>query len=459
MRPFHPLAIGQSRPDRASSPSRRCLAAVLLLPLAVVLDSCRPASTAASSQPGLALRLQADAPVDAAAAGGPQVEPHLAVDPWDPSRLVAAFMSVSEGPWEVRVHRSVDGGRTWRRSPLPLRGDTYRSFDPWLAWAPDGSALYLVVVEVSRDGVWRLPVFRSADGGGSWSRWGEVPGRTLDRPVLLATAGEIFVLASEAAGGAPVVVARAGGDGGFVVRGRYTPPHALFILAAAAPVGEGVIVFTVTDRSSLQDLRPRPLLAVRYDDATGRFGAAQQLGEALFVGAPALAVDDAPDSTHRGRLYSVWTDREDGGGGALRLAVSDDRGATWSDAATVLPSAPGDGLRTVPLAAVDARGRLGVAWRQHAADLFTGCSHLHLAVSLDGGGAFPLHRRLTGDASCPDHPDNRLDLEGIPFLRRWPGGGDYAGIEGASGRFHLAFPHGAGGGYRIRSMAVAVGEP
>ncbi len=447
--------MDQSRPDRASPPSRRRLAAVLLLPLAVVLGSCRAPEPASAAQRRAELRLQADVVVDAAAAGGPQVEPHLAVDPRDPSRLVAAFMSVSEGPWEVRVHRSADGGRTWRRHPLPVREDTVRSFDPWLAWAPDGSALYLVVVEVSRDGVWRLPVFRSADGGGSWSRWGEVPGRTLDRPVLLATASGVFVLASEAAGDAPIVVARAGEDGGFAVRGRYTPPHGLFILAAAAPVGEGKIVFTVTDRSSLQDLRPRPLLAVRYDDATGRFGAAQQLGEALFVGAPALAVDDAPGSAHRGRLYSVWTDRGDGGG-AVRLAASDDRGATWSAAATVLPNVPGDSLRTVPLAAVDARGRLAVAWRQHAADLFAGCSHLHLAVSLDGGGTFPLHRRLTRDASCPDHPDNRLDLQGIPFLRRWPGGGDYAGIGSARGRFHLAFPHAAGGAYRIRSMAVAV---
>ena len=45
------------------------------------------------------------------------------------------------------------------------------------------------------------------------------------------------------------------------------------------------------------------------------------------------------------------------------------------------------------------------------------------------------------------------------FDSRLTGVNDYAGIEGADGRFHLAFPHGGGGAYRIRSMAVAVGEP
>ena len=407
-----------------------------------------------------ALEVTNETPVDEAPGQDPQVEPHLVVDPQNPSHLVVAWMSVSAGPWEVRLARSTDGGRTWRRRPSPAAAETWRAFDPWLAWAPDGSALYLALVEVrpGSDGgqEWRLPVFRSHDGGESWTRWAEVPGQTLDRPVLLAGGSAVFVLASEAVGAAPIVVASSAADEGeFRVRGRYRPPDGLQILSGAVLTGDSELVFSFTDRTSLQDGRAKPLFAVPFDDQTKRFGEPRRLGSTLFIGAPQLAFDDSPDSPHRGRLYSAWGDRTGGGVASLKVALSDDSGGTWSEPVTIAAGRPATSFITMPAATVDPRGRLGVAWREHVGDLATGCSTVHFAVSLDGGASFPLRREVTPEPSCPDRPANRLDLGGIPLLDRWPGGGDYAGLAvGGDGVFHPLWADSRAGAWRIRAARI-----
>lgn len=411
-----------------------------------------------------ALEITNETPVDEAPGQDPQVEPHVVVDPRDSSHLVAAWMSVSAGPWEVRLARSTDGGRTWDRVPSPAAAEAWRTFDPWLAWAPDGSALYLALVEVrpEDDGgeEWRLPVFRSHDGGESWSRWAEVPGRTLDRPVLLAGRRAAFVLASEAVADAPIMVASSTvEDGDFRVRGRYRPSNELQILSAAALTGDRELVLSFTDRSSLQDHRARPLFAVRFDDRKKEFGEPHRLGSALFVGAPQLAFDDSPRSPYRGRLYSVWGDRTDEGVASLKVAVSGDEGVTWRDPVILPAAGKATTFVTVPAATVDPQGRLGVVWREHAGDLATGCSTVHFAVSLDGGVSFPVRQEVPSEPSCPDRPANRINLGGIPFLHRWPGGGDYAGLAvGGDGVFHPVWADSRAGAWRIRTARIELGR-
>ncbi len=423
-------------------------------------------SSGPAAPPGLALEISGETWVGEAPGGNPQVEPHVVVDPRDPAHLVVAWMSVSSGSWEVRLARSTDGGRAWRRAPSPVAPKVFRAFDPWLAWAPDGSALYLGLIEVRSedDGgqEWRLPVFRSLDGGATWSRWGEVPGQTLDRLVVLAGRSAVHVVASEAVADAPIVVARANTeDGAFELRGRYRPADGLQILSAAATTGDGQLVLSFTDRTSLQDHRPRPLLAVPFGDGSpgpdGDFGTPRRLGDALFVGAPQLAIDDSPDSPHEGRLYSVWASRTAAGAASLEVAMSDDGGATWSELVNLSATGQTTTFLTLPAVAVDDRGRLGVTWREHTGDLATGCSTLHFAASLDGGRSFPLHRRVSSEPSCPDRQENRVDLGGIPLLRRWPAGGDYTGLAvGGDGVFHPVWADSREGAWRIRSARVEV---
>jgi photosystem II stability/assembly factor-like uncharacterized protein len=102
--------------------------------------------------------------------GASQVE----FDPVDPRTVYAALWEHREGPWEngsfagrnSGLHKSVDGGSTWRRLPLGLpagdRGDPQIIF----AIAPgDARRMYALVGGRATAGV-----FRSDDGGDTWAQ-------------------------------------------------------------------------------------------------------------------------------------------------------------------------------------------------------------------------------------------------------------------------------------------------
>lgn len=405
--------------------------------------------------PARSPRIAMEAPVfpGAEPVAPPHIEPHLAVHPTDPSRLAVAVMSVSEGPWSVLLAHSSDAGRTWRPAQLPVSSAAYRVFDPWFAWAPDGSALFLVVVSILRDGEddqrWTLPVFRSTDDGASWTRWGDASGRTLDRPVLLAGDASVFVLASEATTEAAVAVQRAPRQTGrFEMLGRFTPRNGNQILSGAVLDGEQ-IVFTLNDRSGLRDGRAYPLEAVVFDVASEDFVGPSRLGEAVFVGAPMLSrsVD--------GRLHSAWVGRI-GDDLAIRHGHSAD-GIEWSEPTTVSAATDGGRFRTIPSIAAGPGGRVAVTWREHESLEPTSCSRMHVTVSDDGGRSFAHRRVLSSAPSCADQPSNRLSLDGIPMLLRWPGGGDYAGLGVASdGTIHAAWTDARSGVYLLWHASLSI---
>jgi hypothetical protein len=92
------------------------------------------------------------------------VEAHVAVHPRNPQILVTAAMEFGPKSPEAAmvVHLSEDGGRTWKRSPLP---DSSNGADPWLAFDRSGT-LYLVQIG-GRDPA-ADPLWRSRDGGYTW---------------------------------------------------------------------------------------------------------------------------------------------------------------------------------------------------------------------------------------------------------------------------------------------------
>jgi hypothetical protein len=106
-----------------------------------------------------------------------EVEPHLAVDPDKPRRLVGVWQQdrlPTGGALSNVTASSRNSGRTWRQALVPglsrcTGGDYERATDPWLAFAPEGTT-YLA----SLPGSGALPgsamiVHRSTNGGRSWS--------------------------------------------------------------------------------------------------------------------------------------------------------------------------------------------------------------------------------------------------------------------------------------------------
>jgi hypothetical protein len=123
-----------------------------------------------------------------------EAEPHLAVDPRNPRRLVATWQQdrfvEDGGALSNLVASSRDGGRTWRTVRLPglsrcTRGRDDRTSDPWLSIGADGtvyqSSLTFTVIPALSGlaGPTALRVSRSRDGG-----------RTFSRPTTIVDAGQ-----------------------------------------------------------------------------------------------------------------------------------------------------------------------------------------------------------------------------------------------------------------------------
>jgi hypothetical protein len=154
-----------SRSDPCNSPVRRRLFS-LLATLAVISASGLAVGDPAAAAPGTAGVAHGDSGHRARTkvldvpAGAYPSEPHLAVDPGNPRRLfvVAQFATTSSPLTQELLWRSVDGGRSWIRSPVLGGTDNSpqgSSGDPVVASAGAGRVLYATLTFdlTSRPGV------------------------------------------------------------------------------------------------------------------------------------------------------------------------------------------------------------------------------------------------------------------------------------------------------------------
>jgi hypothetical protein len=115
---------------------------------------------------------------------GAAVEPFVVVDPNNPRHLIGAWQqdrwAFGGGADGLRSAVSWDGGKTWTLSTAPLSrcaggtsangGEYDRSSDPWLAFAPDGTAFESSISYDLVDPAQATAVLvsRSTNGGASW---------------------------------------------------------------------------------------------------------------------------------------------------------------------------------------------------------------------------------------------------------------------------------------------------
>jgi hypothetical protein len=110
-----------------------------------------------------------------------EVEPWLVVNPTNPSNLIGVWQQdrfPDGGSRGVVVGASFDGGATWQNVPITGTvlcdgGAFQRSTDPWVSFAPDGTA-HLIVLAIDPDtgggfGANAMLASRSVDGGLTWS--------------------------------------------------------------------------------------------------------------------------------------------------------------------------------------------------------------------------------------------------------------------------------------------------
>ena len=146
----------------------------------VVALALAPASYANRAKVGPLAPVSGASPFqgDCGVAGSPyrsaEVEPHLAVDPRKPRRLVAAWqqdrLPIIGGALSNVTASSTNGGRSWRQELVPgvsrcTGGDYELASDPWLALGPEGTVYLASLPGIAP----AMIVNRSTNGGRRWS--------------------------------------------------------------------------------------------------------------------------------------------------------------------------------------------------------------------------------------------------------------------------------------------------
>jgi hypothetical protein len=426
---------------------------------------------------GPVVRVGTDQSVSTSLPARPLVEPHLAANPTNPRHLVgAAIMSVREEAALSQTRcvalATFDGARTWVTHEFGVPWCN----DPWVAILDDGTAIF-VGLEIQNRRVVHLWLFRSPDGGRTWSTNGHSFGPGHDHATLIVNRstgrfhGALYVASIRAvrdASGSPhslVFVARSM-DGGkrfsqITEHEMTTNLGSITLTAALLPDG-AVLVPVGTFNRRVADSRQRVALqrrldwVIRSDDGAARFGPPMLITDRCGgadtgggVGFHSLAVD-LSQGPHRGRAYYVCHEGHRSGPFVIR---SDDRGGLWSDPVHVRKTPPShaSGQRRTPSVAINNEGIVAVSWDDRGPDPSSTCWDVFVAVSGDGGETFTDAYKVSTKPSCPAAGDNGWTAE------RWPFGGDYSGVAAAAdGTFHLFWADSRGDRYELRTAQVRV---
>jgi hypothetical protein len=350
-----------------------------------------------------------------------EVEPFLAVNPTNPSNLVAVWQQDRWTTLSSRGHvvaTSFDGGLSWTvvtatknsfctGGTLENHGWSFRATNPWLSFAPNGD-LYLISAATRGFDLGATLVAKSSDGGLTWSDPVELSIDTganvfTDKTTITADPRDArFAYAVWRRAVAPTdQAAHRAYDNAAAFRGplmfsrttdggaTWEAPRQLFDPGALADaIGAEIFVLPDGDLIALFDadyvnkdahgLRGRHIAVMRSGDHGGTwspptFGPKMPSTAALdpltgnairaALRIPHFAVDPV-----RGTVYAAWQDSRFGDGtyNDIAFAMSDDGGRTWSQPVTVnatpavMPA--GDRLAFVPEIHADAGGSVAVTY-------------------------------------------------------------------------------------------------
>ncbi|HWG90583.1 MAG TPA: sialidase family protein, partial [Candidatus Thermoplasmatota archaeon] len=398
-------------------------------------------------------------------------EPHVAINPVDPSHIVAGAADYGNplgGPW-CGAYVSRDGGATWTRNLLPgFPGDTrppegrplvdnLYGFgycgDSVLAFSPDGATVYYAGIAFHPPPLYNVALFvaRSTDGGDTWEdvtilNYGASTVVFNDKEWLVVDpdSGNLYMtwtLFSLPPAEVPTVLESRGPiqftsstDGGRT----WTRP----VLLSRTEFNQGSVPVVLPGGAigvqwiEYPDGGENPnLVFARSDDAGATWTEPVVVATTVPVPAklpngnfrtptlPALAADRS-NGTTSGYLYSVWQDYARNHSDVL-VSVSRDGGATWSPGLPVHNATDGTD-QFFPWVTVDGRGVVHVAYMDRSADPENTRFGAAIATSLDGGLTWTTRRVSDADSN----PEG-----GTAFL------GDYVGLTSdAAGNVVFVWP-------------------
>jgi hypothetical protein len=388
---------------------------------------------------------------------GDHVGPSLAANPRIPRQLLVACQGSAFTPEFIVTYRSADGGASWQIGDLPAQPAAGPAGDDVTAAFGGNGRGYICAArsghgsDLSRsnpDANRAVYVWRTDDGGRTFSPpVTVVEGVYSDHPWVAAgqdhdLAGNNVYVAWGAGASHTALEFTRSTDGG----ASFEPPRKILgeaatpSLVSAGPqlaAGPDGLVCAVCDWTTRQDSSgdlTGQVVAVCSTDAGRSFGAPVHLGAesaaiALPGGArpnsgPAVAVSSQGDA-----LYVAFPTHTPGSAHSdIVVTASRDRGRTWSKPVT---ATPGDGvIYFQPNVAVDEAGRVAIS----AFALANGRVDEVLLVSRVGELRFGPPLRVTTASFNPlDQTTASRGKYGIWWI------GDWQGIAGGAGAFHLVW--------------------
>ncbi len=385
--------------------------------------------------------------------------PVVAANPTRRDNLVVVEQDAAP-VYAAALQWSVDGGRSWGHTSLPLPpGTTAQLSGPDLAFAPDGS---LYVVYLSLHGRGHTPehlwLARSSDGGRSLSAPVSVAAALAFQPrVAVGAPGGVVVTYVQATAvgqlslpGPTTVEAVTSADGGatFSLPVQVSDPSRARVGAAVPTVAaDGTVVVVYQDfKTDVRDFLnldgpvwPDPLALVvsRSTDGGAHFGAGHEADSDVLAAQRFVAFDPVFPSVAAGPggdLTMVWADAARGGARAV-LRRSTDLGATWGPRQIVGGGVGSAVVQRLPAVSVAPDGRVDVLDLDNRLNPTGERLDAWLSSSRDGGASFTAVRVNTapvGAGAAPPHgarfgaPDlgTRIALASGPdaALAGWPGG-------------------------------------
>jgi hypothetical protein len=367
-------------------------------------------SRAATAARGAAVRISQVnvAPGQLNIVGDAANEPSIAVDPTDPDRISIGwrqFDSITSDFRQAGVAHSIDGGVTWTTLD-PLEPGVFRS-DPVLCADRNGVMYYNSLRVLS--GSYNTFIFRSTDGGASWSHsifafGGDKTWMTVDATAGIGS-GNLYQ-AWNLAGNqyAPATFSRST-DGGLSWSTPMSIPESpIFGTLAVGPLGELYVLGRGTSNR---------IVVTRSDNAadpgaTPSFEAAQPIDlrgfPALnsFVNPAGLAgqlIIDVDRSTgpRSGTVYALGSVNPAGPDPAdVYFARSIDRGQTWTTGRRLNDDALGNNAyQWFGTMSVAPNGRIDVIWNDTRNDPTAETSEIFYTYSFDGGDSWAPNAAIT----------------------------------------------------------------
>lgn len=443
LRSYEPAVSDRGKENKRSPSRARQVTAVSAV--LVGLGSLGTSASATAGAQDVQIRLGPIAHVSADRPDVPHAEPHLAIHPVDPNRLLAGAIVMPDGEVSViEILYSTDGGEHWTRSVLPDMQDTWGG-DPWVAFDAEGRPAASLIVRATEGeglvvllytadalgGAWSGPVLVGPGGGGSWDQQKiAVAGRTGDGGGTLLVVGDKWGPRTADGNSTGAVGVALIGDGG---RGPARIDHTQANNASKSPsapvvLSDGSVVTLFHEYLANGDASSRGwiggLWSIASTDGGRSFGARNYVAKDLRPGMIALAADT---SRNPDMLYAVWPSTA----GAIHVATSDSRGDRWSAPVPIGPLDDGD-VATLA-AATDGQGAVAMLWSA-AADAPEGsvCRDIWFAATRDGK-TFSSPTRLQDGTSCvvvEGGPTFRFDDAVTGTYERFGRGGEYFGLVG-----------------------------